>query len=304
MTLRVLASFHYFPRTDMADLLADLRSAYDGPVELFADSGAYSAATLGTPIRLADYAAWLREWGPLITTAATLDVIGDPKATAANTAALHDAGHPVLPTFHVGTPWSVLEDLCARHPYIALGGMVPHSASPKPVMRWLVRAFAIARHHGTRFHGFGQTAHTANVNLPFYSVDSSSWTASTRYGRLPLWDDRAHKIRGVPLNQPADVHSHARLLQAHGLDPTAVARTGFGQRAARERDAYEAEQRMLLGAAAEAWRHYGSMLQARHQVQPPRGWQAPGTVLYLADVKTRNFLHAAHYLRMRKEVPA
>ncbi|MFD9351602.1 hypothetical protein ACFWCO_23570 [Streptomyces diastaticus] len=301
MTLRVLTSFHYYPRTDMAGLLADLRSAYDGPVELFADSGAYSAATLGTPVRLADYAAWLREWGPLITTAATLDVIGDPKATAANTAALHDAGHPVLPTFHVGTSWSVLEDLCARHPYVALGGMVPHAASPKPVMRWLVRAFAIARHHGTRFHGFGQTTQTTIASLPFYSVDSSTWSTDARYGRLSVWDYRTHRIRTVRSGRPADVHRHARLLRAHNLDPAALIRPGFAQRAARDRDTYNAEQRQMLGVAAEAWQRYAAWLQTRHQVPPPPGWQAPGTVLYLADGHAPNLVHAAHYLSTRKE---
>jgi hypothetical protein len=51
---------------------------------LFADSGAYSAWTRGATIDRKDYAAWLKRWQHLITTAVNLDVIRDVDATHAN----------------------------------------------------------------------------------------------------------------------------------------------------------------------------------------------------------------------------
>lgn len=301
MTFRLLTSFHYFRNRDLADLVDQLSADYAGPVELFADSGAFSAATLDTTISLPDYTAWLRHWQPLITTAATLDVIGDATATAHNTAALEDSGLRVLPTFHIGTPWPVLEALCARYRYLALGGMVPYFNTPAPVMRWLVRAFKIAQEHGTVFHGFGQTTQATTSALPFYSVDSSTWSAAVRYGRLTLWDARSLKIASVRLNVPDDIQRYARLLQAHGLDPSVLARPGFAQRAMRDQETYLAERHMLIGASAEAWQQYGAWLRARHRIPAPPGWHESGTVLYLADTHMPNLRPAARHLGTRKE---
>lgn len=301
MTFRLLCSFHYFRNADMAALIDQLRADYGGPVELFADSGAFSAATLNTTIRLPEYTAWLRDWQPLITTAATLDVIGDPDATARNTTTLEEAGLSVLPTFHVGTPWPVLEALCARHRYLALGGMVPHANTPAPVMRWLVGAFKIAAEHGTVFHGFGQTTQRVTAALPFFSVDSSTWSAAARYGRLSLWDPHTLKIKAVKPREPDNVNRHAGLLRAHGLDPLTIIRPGFAQRAMRDPDTYNAEQHMLTGVSAHAWQRYAAWLQDRHHVPPPPGRQTTGTLLYLADAHVPNLRHAARYLNARKE---
>jgi hypothetical protein len=91
--LRLLVSYHYHRSTDLADLVAGL----GGDVDLFADSGAYSAATSGATIRLPDYAAWLHQWAPLFTVQAGLDIIGDHEATARNTAASPTPGARCCP---------------------------------------------------------------------------------------------------------------------------------------------------------------------------------------------------------------
>jgi hypothetical protein len=302
VTFRVLTSFHYFRDCDMAELVTTLRDDYGGPVELFADSGAFSAATLGTTVSLPDYRDWLTDWRSVITTAATLDVIGDHQATARNTEALEAAGLTVLPTFHVGTPWPVLESLCARYRYLALGGMVPHKGSTKPLMRWLVRAFQIAAEHGTVFHGFGQTHQETNAALPFYSIDSSTWGSAARYGRLVVWDDHIHRLRPIVLSDGTSARKWAHLVAAHGADPVAVVRPGFARRAHRDKETYDAEQRAGLGVNAEAWQRFAAWLRHRHDVPPPPGQQHPGTVLYFADAFVPNLRHAACYLGARAGV--
>lgn len=280
MTLRLLVSYHYHRDTDLARLVSDLGSA----VDLFADSGAFSAATLGATIKLADYAEWLRQWTPLFTVQSNLDVIGDYRATAVNLDILRDAGCDPLPVFHTGEPWRILERLCAEHRYVALGGLALHAGggtSRRHLMSWLVRAFRIGREHGTVFHGFGLTSASLVYDLPFYSVDSTSYRWGLRYGMLMLWDDRARKMRSVYFRDREDVHANHRLLRLHGLNPKRVSSPSFARAgtpgAASDRIAFTA-------ASARAYRFMEQTLKARHRVTPPPLPCAAdtGTKVYLA----------------------
>ncbi len=280
MRMRLLVSYHYHRTTDLAELV----DSFGGDVDLFADSGAYSAATTGATIRVADYAAWLADWAPLWTVRSGLDVIGDHEATARNTEALRAAGADVIPVFHVGEPWSVLEVLCATNPYVALGGMALHAvgaSKQRPLMRWLVKCFRIAEQHGTRFHGFGMTSAQLVKSLPFYSVDSSSYTLGIRWGLAYLWNEPALRMESILFRNPDEVRPHADLFRTHGLDPAAVVRPDF----MRAGTPGFAEQRVSVGAACS--RAYGLMertLSARHQVTPPvlPRCDDPGTKVYLA----------------------
>jgi hypothetical protein len=280
MRVRLLVSYHYHRGTDLAELV----DSFGGDVDLFADSGAYSAATTGATIRVADYAAWLRDWAPLWTVRAGLDVIGDHEATARNTEALRAAGADVMPVFHVGEPWSVLEDLCATNSYVALGGMALHAvgaSKQKPLMRWLVRCFQIAAAHGTRFHGFGMTSAQLVKNLPFYSVDSSSYTLGIRWGLAYLWNADALRMESVLFRNPNEVRPHADLFRAHGLDPAAVVRPDF----MRAGTPTFAAERVAVGAAgARAYALMERTLTTRHHVQAPPlpRCDDPGTKVYLA----------------------
>lgn len=276
---RFLTSFHFHAKTDL-QALVDLRN---GPCQIFADSGAFSAVTVGATISFPEYAAWLKHWDQLITVKATLDVIGDHKATMRNTRRLEDTGLRVLPVFHVGTPWTELEKLCAEYSYVALGGMVPHTNNPTAVMRWLVRCFQVGREHGTVFHGFGQLRLDILKVLPFYSADSSAWGANIRYGWSVLWDQPHRRMQKVTLGSAVDARRHAALLRGHGLDPVAFGDPGFARRAARSQETYHAEYSALLQSAASAYRRMEQWLVTRHRVSPPQGWDSPGPCLYLAE---------------------
>ncbi|MGA5202780.1 hypothetical protein [Streptomyces variegatus] len=280
MRVRLLVSYHYHRGTDLAELV----DSFGGDVDLFADSGAYSAATTGATIRVADYAAWLRDWDPLWTVRAGLDVIGDHEATARNTEALRAAGAEVMPVFHVGEPWAVLEDLCAANTYVALGGMALHAvgaSKQRPLMRWLVRCFRIAAEHGTRFHGFGMTSAQLVKNLPFYSVDSSSYTLGIRWGLAYLWNAPALRMESVLFRNPDEVRPHADLFRTHGLDPARVVAPDF----MRAGTPTFAAERVSVGAAgARAYALMERTLTARHRVSPPPlpRCDDPGTKVYLA----------------------
>lgn len=289
MPFRFLTSFHFHAKTDLQELV-DLRN---GPCQIFADSGAYSAITVGATINFQEYAAWLRQWDQLLTVKATLDVIGDHAATMRNTRRLEDLGLQVLPVFHVGTPLVELEKLCAEYDYLALGGMVPHKGSGPALLRWLVRCFQVAQHTGTVYHGFGQTSQRILSSLPFFSVDSSACAKGARFGEMMLWDDRKRGFTMVPVGNPAMAKQHSALLRSHGASPSEVGTSGFSKSAEREPARYKREREVLLGAPSVGYTRFGEHLGRRHRVPTPSsymstGMQGNGTQVYLAEMLAEN----------------
>lgn len=291
MTFRFLVSFHYHQKTDLKEIV----DCYDGPCEVFADSGAFSAATLGATIKLEDYAAWLKDWSSILTVRATLDVIGDPEATMRNTIKLERMGIPVLPVFHVGTPFEELEKLCKRYDYVALGGMVPHSTNSDAVLRWLIRCFKIASDTGTVFHGFGQTRLDTLKALPFYSVDSSAWASGMMYGTIVLWDEKRRAFTKMQGGDASAARRNAALLREHGANPVLVGKPGFAVRKRRTEPQFRREVAMMRGAPAIAYMRMGEYLARRHQVPRPEslGGGGDGTAVYVADVALRHLVDAA-----------
>lgn len=294
--LRILVSYARAKQVDLS-LLDD----YDGPVELFADSGAFSVRSLGITIRLADYAAWLRDWRGLITTAASLDVIGDHAASARNLRALHDRGLNVLPVFHLGTPWPELDALCRDHRYLALGGMVPASSQYQRLMRWLVRCFRTAREHDVVYHGFGQTALAVLSRLPFYTVDSSTWSTGGRYAQVTLFDPRTARFVTIRYGNREQVYAHRSLIRAHGGDPAWVASRTFAIRAGQSDARYRAELTMSYGMAAVAMMRMQHWLQDRHKVAPPPGWRTPGTSVFVTISSNLELHYAMHAVRAARD---
>ena len=278
MRVRVLLSFHYHRDTDVGALSRQLPPGS----EIFADSGAYSAFSAGAVVKLADYKAWLSEHRRFITTAATLDVIGDPEATQRNTMKLNADGLKVIPVFHTGSPFARLEQLCEEYPYIALGGMVPFGNQVSTLGRWLIRCFKIGERYGTRFHGFGQTSPTLLSSLPFYSVDSSTWSAGVRFGEARLWNPSTRRFRVVLCGRPVRSVSDRKLLTAHGISTHLIGAVGFAQAKRRGPEQFKLERAMLKRAGMVAHMKMGEAMAARHQVAPPEGWRSKGTVLYLA----------------------
>lgn len=288
----ILGSFHYFRRVDLSSVI----TAAD--VDFFADSGAFSAHTTGAAIALPDYVAWLREHAAVINFAAALDVIGDPVATRRNADAMRTAlgdRVTVVPAFHVGSPWSMLEALCRDFPFIAIGGAVAHNQNEAGLMPFLVRAHQIMRDHGVVAHGFGLTKPPYPTALPWYSVDSAYWRSSARTGTLALWDGRRFvKFRaGTPT-----AAKHAPLIRTYGGDAQAAAKPGFAL--VREVGPVGSHQRDWMGdAVALSYWRFGDWIAARRTVPAPPGVRGDGPKLYLAagdrrSVETLRRVWATH----------
>lgn len=217
LRLRILLSYWYYKDLNLDELFAKY---FTKPYpDVFADSGGFSAFTQGASISLDEYAAWIQKWKHLFSTYANLDVIGDAKKTWANQKALENVhGLKPLPVFHVNEDWKWLDKYLKKYLYIALGGMVPYLKYKKKLMPWLIIAFKKAQSTKACYHGFGVTSWEVLKALPWYSVDSSSWGAGFRYGRMAIFDESAGKFVQVRIGDRDSCYKVKKLLAGYRFD--------------------------------------------------------------------------------------
>lgn len=215
---RILLSYHYFKTANLEDIL---KKYFVKPYpEIFLDSGAFSAFSQGTTINLSEYCAFIHRFKHLITTYSNLDVIGSASGTQANQKSMEREGLSPLPVFHVNEDWSYLQRYIEQYPYIALGGMVPYLRPHmrRKLMTWLIKCFQLAQDKSV-YHGFGCTVWDIICALPWYSVDSSTWAAGFRFGKVFLFDDKSGKLVETRLGEHELCYRFAHLFRAIGFDP-------------------------------------------------------------------------------------
>lgn len=247
--LRFLLSFHYYRSTDL-----DKEFGGYSP-RLMADSGAFSAKTVGAAIDISSYAAWVKKWEHLFDSYANLDVIGNAQATLDNQHRLEDMGLRPMPVFHVNEPWEYLEHYLENYDYIALGGLVG-VVHAKGMMPWLIKAFQMLR-PSQYYHGFGITSWELLASLPWGSVDSSSWGAGYRYGRMPMFSTRLCKFVYVTLGDTSSCFQWRHLFALHGFDWKDFA----------DRSRYD--RRKVIKVSANAYLKAEAWLTKRHNQAVP-----------------------------------
>lgn len=188
-------SFDQITREEGADVLKSY--AYESAAakvlkeqrktRFFLDSGAFTAFSQGKQVDIHAYAAFYQKHRKHITLAANLDVIGSHEGTLANQRQLESMDCPVLPVFHHGEPWEVLEWYVKEYRYLALGGLVPIAKDRPKMTAFLNKAFSIIKTK-TLIHGFGVNATWAWRAYPFYSVDATSWLSGPRHRTAIEWD--------------------------------------------------------------------------------------------------------------------
>lgn len=165
--------------------------------DVFVDSGAFAVFTRGASISLGEYADFLLRNSSRVSLYASLDVIGDWQASAANVSEMRRLGLDPVPTFHRGSPWPELERLVAEHAYVAIGGLAANVAKPGERLHfaglgsseeYLDRVFDIAgRHWPVRLHAFGVISQRILERYPFCSADSSSAERGGGFGEVMAW---------------------------------------------------------------------------------------------------------------------
>lgn len=211
-------------------------------VELFLDSGAFSAFTQGVEIDIDEYIQFIKDHEDLIAVYANLDAIGDPVKTLKNQAYMESKGLSPMPCFHYGEDEEYLCQYLIGYNYIALGGMVP--ISTKDLIPWLDRIFSkyICDKDGmptVQIHGFGLTSLPLMLRYPWYSVDSTSWVMTGRMGgvyvpRLRrgewIYDEQSWKVMvstRSPVKKDAGKHIDSFTPAEHQLINTYFEEKGF-----------------------------------------------------------------------------
>lgn len=157
-------------------------------VDLFLDSGAFSALTQGAKIDINDYINFIKEHEEVIDVYANLDVINSASKTWQNQKIMEEAGLLPLPVFHYGEDVKWLAKYLEHgYEYIALGGLVGGSNSA--LIRWVDPIWQdyLIDDQGmpkVKVHGFGMTSLKLILRYPWYSVDSTSWVVTGRMGGI------------------------------------------------------------------------------------------------------------------------
>ncbi len=183
----ILESWHYVGKQKYVD---EMRNDH---AQIFLDSGAFSAYTLGINLSVEEYCGYINRNMDIIrkedgvVMASVLDGIGDPLQTYRNQLEMELRGCKPLPCFHAGEDERYLEWYVANYEYITLGGMV--GSSTKQLCIWLDRMWDRYLTDGSgrakiKVHGFGITAIPIMERYPWYSCDSSSWIQSAAFGSI------------------------------------------------------------------------------------------------------------------------
>lgn len=182
----VLVSFHESSQTRLISQGWDVAG-------WMLDSGAFSAWRGGRKIDLDGYMRFIDRHHHLLDSYVALDVIpGDPgrmptadeasratEETIQNLDKMIASGFRPVPVYHEGEPVAVLDHFVERRfPVIALGGTA--SRGRRELVDWLLPLFQ--RYPQQRFHGLAMTQERIIRNLPFYSVDSTTWLNFAKYG--------------------------------------------------------------------------------------------------------------------------
>lgn len=194
--LDILISYFYAAKTN----LRDFQAIFKQRPFVIADSGGFSAHSLGEEVDIAKYADWLHEWSDVVDIAANLDIKGDVRQSERNLRYLEGRGlGTVMPVFHGGEDLGLLREMVESYPVVFLGNMTTGVPTTHPKTRnFLDKVFSIADGKAG-IHGFGLTNTKTVKAYPWWSVDSTTWKIGSRYGMISRYDRESHTVKSVKL---------------------------------------------------------------------------------------------------------
>jgi hypothetical protein len=185
----LLESYHYYTEEMGKEIRSKKRT-------IFLDSGAFSMFTQGVKVDLQKYGRFIFDNQDIIHLASNLDVIGKGGEQESYDRFkklekwLTRSQVKVQPVHHVRDRNEWLQRyLDEGYDYIFLGGMVPENTPT--LLKWLDEIWAkyLVNPDGTprvKVHGFGLTTLVLMFRYPWFSVDSTSWVMTSRFGGIYL----------------------------------------------------------------------------------------------------------------------
>lgn len=208
------------------------------PERLIIDSGAFSVWTKGEVIDIDKYANFCQELKKILPKEIDLNIVNldvlpgrfgqrptteqrelSAEAGWANMLYLEGKGLKVIHVFHQHEDFKWLDKLREHSDYIGISPA--NDVSMKEKMNWLNKVFGVLR-DTKKAHGFAVTSDVQLTKYPFYSVDSSSWSAASRYGRVATFGDKklrtfSYKKRNEIINNWETIKDKSQAL-LHGSD--------------------------------------------------------------------------------------
>jgi hypothetical protein len=214
--VRVLCSYAWLRRVGAASLvrLRSLVEALPGG-ELWVDSGAFAAHTVGEVIPLDDYCAFLRSCDLPVARAFQLDVIGDAARTEANFEAMLRQSTRPIPVWTRGAGFEQLRRFLGAADVVACGGIAKYAARGAYLRRM---AGLLTPEQRGRLHLLGVTSEEKLRTARPYSCDSSSANAGRRWGHVTVWAGaRWHKLDRKKVRAGRIPSAVVRWLNGRGL---------------------------------------------------------------------------------------
>ena len=175
------------------------------PKNLILDSGAFSVWSNGKTVDIDSYALFCEGVKRLLPSEVNLYVVNldvlpgkfgqrptneEREYSASqgfeNMLYLESKGLKVIHVFHQHEDFKWLDKMRNHSDYIGISPA--NDCSMKEKLHWLNEVFGLIK-DTIKTHGFAVTSHEQLYRYPFYSVDSSSWTAPPRFGRIPIFMD-------------------------------------------------------------------------------------------------------------------
>lgn len=172
-------------RTFMATFLAYFEDIKG--VDLFLDSGAFSAMSIGVKLNLHEYISFINRYGHMFKIIASLDVIWSPEKSLENYHDIRDhCKYKVIPTFHHTEPWEYLDIYAKETDHIGIGGMASLNTIGRIDFIGMVVKRARKINPKIKFHGFavGTTTAIQRVGNLIESVDTTRWLSPIKYANI------------------------------------------------------------------------------------------------------------------------
>lgn len=96
-------------------------------------------------------------------------------------------GIPVCFVWHQ-TSYRSWEQYCQRYPYVGFSAV--NTEGEQIEFQEFQNHLKCAEKYNALVHGFGMTKTSLLPQLPFYTVDSTSWKSGFRYGQLAIWNGK------------------------------------------------------------------------------------------------------------------
>ena len=225
--IKLLLSYFFLKKTSLDKVFENVLEPHE--IDLFIDSGAYSAFTQRVRIDVEKYADWIKKNQHWMTQYANLDVKHSATEGEYNLRFLEKEGLSPIPVWHGGESAGALSKMASQYNHIAIGGIVGKEVKRTGLTKFLQAVSNIVKDNGSKAHMFGVGNWNTLSKVDFHSADSTSFEMS-RWGKVCLWDDTNFKIERLKFASK-EILQYEHIFAQYGLptSPLMMKRPGsFG----------------------------------------------------------------------------